>query len=184
MEQETIRLAQQGNEEAIAWLVENFQQPVYGLCYRMLGDSTEAEDAAQEALIKAIRHLDSFDLSRPFRPWMLSIAGNECVDRLRRQRPTVSLDGMGEDGAWEWKAGYSPDPQDCVEHHEQQAAIQALLNMLPPVDRMAVTLFYWHDLSYEEIAQVTGLTVSAVKSRLFRARRALAQQLTKEGTYA
>ncbi len=179
MEQNWIQSAQRGEEQAVTWLVETYQRPVYYLCFRMLGDADEAEDAAQEALIKAISHLSTFDLARPFRPWLFSIAANECVDRLRRQRPTVSLDGMGEDGAWEWKAGHSPDPQIYVEQQERQSQVQALLTTLPPTDRLLVTLFYWEELSYDEIAQVAGLTVSAVKSRLFRARRLMAQQWVK-----
>ncbi|HXK41517.1 MAG TPA: sigma-70 family RNA polymerase sigma factor [Anaerolineae bacterium] len=173
-EQEWITAAMHGDELAISWLVETYQPPVYGLCYRMLGTSTEAEDAAQDVLVKAVMSLHTFDVERPFKPWVLRIAANFCTDRLRRRRPEVSLDGMGEDGAWEWQAGTDPSPERQLEERERQRAVQALLETLAPVDRLVVTLFYWQDLSYEEIAAVTHLSVSAVKSRLFRARRALA----------
>ncbi len=173
-EQDWIIAAMHGDELAISWLVETYQQPVFGLCYRMLGSFTDAEDAAQDALVKAVMSLQSFDVERPFKPWVLRIASNLCTDRLRRRRPEVSLDGMGDDGAWEWQAGSDPSPERQMEEREQQKAVQALLENLAPVDRLVVTLYYWQDLSYEEIAQATHLSVSAVKSRLFRARRAMA----------
>jgi len=168
-------LAQRGDQAAINRLVTTYQQPVFHLCYRMLGESMEAEDAAQEAFIKAVLNLHTFDLERPFKPWMLRIASNECIDRIRRRKPVVSLDGMGEDGAWEWQAGHSPNPESEMLHREQQVQIQEMLESLPPLDRTVVTLFYWEGLSYAEIGEVTDLSISAIKSRLFRARRVMAQ---------
>ncbi|HDQ34816.1 MAG TPA: sigma-70 family RNA polymerase sigma factor [Chloroflexi bacterium] len=184
MENMWIQAARQGDEEAITQLVTTYQQPIYALCYRMLGERTEAEDAAQEALIKALTNLDKFDAERPFRPWMYRIAANECTDRLRRRRPIASLDDMGEDDAWEWYAGCSPNPERELVAQERTAEVQLLLEQLAPEDRMVVTLFYWESLSYQEISQITGMTISAIKSRLFRARRALARQLVEEEIYA
>lgn len=174
-EQEWIIAAMHGDELAIGWLVDTYQKPVYGLCYRMLGSPTDAEDAAQDALVKAVMSLQSFDVERPFKPWVLRIASNLCTDRLRRRRPEISLDGMGDDGAWEWQAGSDPSPERQLEERERQQAVQALLTMLSPLDRLVVTLYYWQDLSYEQIAEVAHLSVSAVKSRLFRARRSMAE---------
>ncbi len=179
-ELEFIRSAQQGDQAAVTWLVETYQRPVHLLCYRMLGDQGEAEDATQEALIKALNHLDRFELGRPFRPWVLRIAANECTDRLRRRKPIISLDGMGEDGAWEWQAGHSPNPERQLIVSERLTQVQQLLECLNPQDRLVVTLFYWEDFSYDEIAQATDLSVAAIKSRLFRARRAMASHMTIE----
>ncbi len=183
MEDAWIKAAQQGDQEAIAWLVAAYQRPVFGLCYRLLGEATEAEDAAQDALVKAMMNLNTFELGRPLRPWLFRIAANLCTDRLRRRRPTVSLDGMGEDGAWEWTAGTAISPERQLEEAESQARVRALLETLAPQDRAVVTMFYWYDMSYIEIAEATDLSVSAVKSRLFRARREMAQQLQQEGAY-
>ena len=149
----------------------------------MLGAPTDAEDAAQDALVKAVLSLQTFDVERPFKPWVLRIASNLCTDRLRRRRPEVSLDGMGDDGAWEWQAGSDPSPERQLEERERQRAVRALLDTLAPVDRLVVTLFYWEDLSYEEIAEATHLSVSAVKSRLFRARRAMADCWEQNSDY-
>ena len=179
-----LRLAQRGDEEAITQLVETYQRSVFGVCYRMLGEAKEAEDATQEALVKALTNLHSYDIDRPFRPWLLRIASNECIDRIRRRKETLSLDGMGEDGAWEWKAGNSPNPESQLLHEERQATVRAMLDELSPADRTVVTLFYWENLSYAEIEEVTGLTISAIKSRLFRARKLIAEHLVQEEIYA
>ncbi len=184
MEEEWLLLAQRGETEAVNRLVATYQQAVFNLCYRMLGEYTEAEDAAQEALIKAVMHLHTYDPERPFKPWLLRIASNECIDRIRRRKPTVSLDGMGDDGAWEWQAGHSPNPESEMLQHERQAQIQQLLGSLPPLDRSIIAMFYWEGLSYTEIGEATGLSIPAIKSRLFRARRMMAQLLVEEGVYA
>jgi len=182
-EQELLRLAQRGDNGAVTQLVQTYQQSVYSVCYRMLGESTEAEDATQDTLMKALTNLTSYDSDRPFRPWLLRIASNECIDRIRRRKDTLSLDGMGDDGAWEWKAGDSPNPETELLHRERQAAVHDVLEQLSPADRLVVQLFYWENLPYAEIEEITGLTVSAIKSRLFRARRILAGLLVQEGSY-
>lgn len=184
MEEDVFIAAQRGDAEAVNQLVACYQQPVFNLCYRMMGDRAEAEDAAQETLIKAVLNLHTFDTGRPFKPWILRIASNECIDRIRRRKPLVYLDGMGEDGAWEWQAGESPNPEAEMLHHEQRTQIRELMEDLPPLDKTVITLFYWEGLSYIEIGEATGLSVSAIKSRLFRARRTMAQLLVQEETYA
>ncbi|MGC9357857.1 MAG: sigma-70 family RNA polymerase sigma factor, partial [Anaerolineae bacterium] len=147
MEEEWIRDAQHGDEAAIARLVETYQRPVYAVCYRMLGNAMEAEDAAQDAMVRAITKLHTFDPTRPMRPWLLQLTANLCRDRLRRRKPVYSLDGMGEDGAWEWKAGTSVNPERYVEHDQEQQRVRELLDTLSPKDRAVVVLFYWEDLS-------------------------------------
>jgi len=176
MEQERLLLAQRGDRDAITDLVTTYQQPVFSLCYRMLGVYQEAEDAAQETLIKAVTKLHTYDTSRPFKPWILRTASNECIDRLRRRKPEVSLDGMGDGGAWEWQAGSSPNPEAALLENERKDRVRALLETLSPLDRAMVVMFYWEGLSYQEIAEATEHTISAIKSRLFRARRAMAAE--------
>jgi RNA polymerase sigma-70 factor, ECF subfamily len=183
---EWIQLARQGDQAAFGELVQCYQTPVYNLAYRLLGNAAEAEDAAQEAFIRAYQHLARYDPQRPFRTWLFSITAHYCIDRLRRQRvdwlpledEVASPDQVAVGGAV--TASASPDPHAVAVQHERQAVIQRLLATLPPVDRAALTLCYWYDCSYEEIGETLGLSISAVKSRLFRARRALAQQLNTQ----
>lgn len=159
-------------------IVEQYQKPVFNLCARMLGDEVEAEDAAQETFWKAYKNIKSYDPNRPFLTWLLSIAAHYCIDQIRKRRfGSVSIDAMPDD--------FIPDLEMLPEHSatqsEEQTRIRELLITLSPEDRSAVVMRYWYDYSDEEIGKVLHLTVSAVKSRLFRARKQMAQEwLTKK----
>ena len=175
-EQGWIEAARRGDRKSFGRLVEAYQGPVYNLTYRMLGNPDEAEDAAQEAFLRAYRKIDTYDPARKFSTWLLSIASHYCIDRLRRRRLTwLSLEDEKLSPAA--LISHQPGPERRAVQSEREAEIQALLDTLPADYRATVVLFYWYDLSYEEIAQTTSSTVSAVKSRLFRARRMLAKQL-------
>ena len=171
-----IQRALEGDTGAFNRLVQMYQTPVYNLTYRMLGERMEAEDAAQETFLRAFRNLHRYDCERPFRTWLLSIASHHCIDRIRRRRPVFSLDTVIH------SASGDVEPEKTVIERERQAGVQDLLEGLPPTDRMAVILLYWYDCSYEEVAEMLDLTTSAVKSRLYRARRVMAQAL-EEGAY-
>jgi RNA polymerase sigma-70 factor (ECF subfamily) len=179
-EQEWIQRALQVDDEAFALLVEDYRAPVYNLCYRMLGDPMEAEDAAQESFWKAYNALKRYDPERKFVTWILSISSNHCIDRLRRRRiKKVSLEAMPP--SLSLSEG-SEGPESSVVRGEQEAAVQGMLGALGEKDRAAIVLRYWYELSYTEIAETLSLTVSAVKSRLHRARRELAQNWIAEET--
>lgn len=163
--------AQQGDDEAFTHLVETYQKPVYNLCYRMMGDAGEAEDAAQETFWRAYQNLNRYDRSRPFPTWLLSIAAHYCIDQIRRKRlATLPLDILPEEDAPDPAAG----PEKIYRQTEEQQQIRKLLDGLGTQDRAAVIMRYWYDFSDEEIAAALSLTVSAVKSRLHRARREMA----------
>lgn len=167
--------AQQGSEEAFTNLVEAYQAHVYNLCYRMLGEPELAEDAAQETFLRAFQHLHRYDSKRPFATWLLSIAAHYCIDRLRRRKfSMISIDEDEEDGGFELLDADAPNPEAEMVHGEQRARMQGLLKRLDSVDLAAIVLRYWNDCSEAEIAETLHLTVSAVKSRLHRARRELA----------
>ncbi len=177
-EQETSWLisARQGDQAAFGELVKLHQNAVYNLAYRILGNRVEAEDAAQETFLRAYANLDRYDMARPFRTWLLSITSNFCIDRLRRRRlKWLSIDEplpprtlLHSD---------EPEPEEAVIASERAALVQQLLAELSPDHRAAVVLHYWYDYSYQEIAEMLRTTESAIKSRLFRARQALAAKL-------
>lgn len=172
-ENQWIARARQGDDQAFAQLVEVYQRPVFNVCYRMLGDRAEAEDAAQETFIRAYTRLASYDPERKFSSWLLAIASHYCIDRLRRQRfGLVSWDDLPP---WRWLPTTDPEPEEVTLRHEVQKQVQELLAKLPPDYRAAVVLRYWHELSYEEIAELLDSTLPAVKSRLFRARQMMAE---------
>lgn len=171
-----VKASIQGDQDAFAEIVYTFQDAVYNLCYRMLADHVEAEDAAQEAFLKAYHHLDRYDETRPFKTWLLSIASNHCIDRLRKRRMTwVSIDEPTS--ATLALSSSDPQPEQAALNNEASRQIQVLLDELEPDYRAAVVLRYWYDYSYAEIAEMTDSTESAIKSRLYRARQLLAEKL-------
>ncbi len=178
-EQETlwIKNALKGDDEAFGFLVESYQKPVYHLCYRMLGNSKDAEDAAQESFIRAYRYLKKYDLNRSFATWLLSIASHYCIDRMRkRQINTVSTAVIPTEIIAD---RHAPNPEKTFREQEKEMLIENLLQHLKPIDRAAIVLRYWHEYSEVEIANALDLTVSAVKSRLFRARKTLSKAWTE-----
>lgn len=173
-----------GDQDAFAEIVYSFQDAVYNLCYRMLGERTEAEDATQEAFIRAYNHLGRYDMERSFKTWLLSIASNHCIDRIRKRRlKYLSLDEPLPSNMQLTITAEQVSPENAAIRGERSEFIQALLDQLPPDDRAGVILKYWYDYSYAEIAELLNTTESAIKSRLFRARRALAEMMSPEDMY-
>jgi len=170
-----LEQARKGDQVAFGHLVEAYQGPVFNLAYRMLGNAREAEEAAQEAFIRAYTRLHTYDPAHKFSTWMLSITSNYCIDLIRKRRALLlSLDEpLPPHPALMSDKTQGPEAQSVIS--EEQALVQSLLDELQPDYRQAVVLRYWYELSYEEIAEVMDTTVSAIKSRLFRARRQLAE---------
>jgi RNA polymerase sigma-70 factor (ECF subfamily) len=172
--------AQQGNEEAFTRLLEHYQTPVFNLCYRMLGEPEAAEDAAQEAFLRAYQNMGRYDRQRSFATWLLSIAAHYCIDRLRRRKfGIISLEEEAddEDRPTEFADVEAISPEQEAVRREEQKVLHKVLQQLDAIDRAAVILRYWYDFSEIEISQSLNLTVPAVKSRLHRARKEIARRL-------
>jgi RNA polymerase sigma-70 factor (ECF subfamily) len=171
-EQLWARAAQKGDRAAFMQIVDAYQRPVYNLCYRMLGDAADAEDAAQETFLRAYTKLNTYKHDRKFSSWLLSIASHYCIDLLRRRRyQFISLDDLPP---WRWLPTADPQPEEVALTREAHHTLDTLLDSLPSDYRAAVILRYWYEMSYDEIAETLNTTVSAIKSRLFRARQMLA----------
>lgn len=167
--------AKAGDRQAFSSLVESYTRPVFNLTYRMLGNSQEAEDAAQETFLRAWSRLEQYDSDHKFSTWIFSIANHYCIDRLRKRRTTqVSID---DNPMLQNLEGDEPLPEHTTLRREQSSEIQILMGQLDPDYRTPLVLRYWENLSYEEIAASMALTVPAVKSRLFRARQRMADLL-------
>ena len=175
-EQTWVLQAQQGDDEAFTRLVETYQTPVFNLCYRMLGEPELAEDAAQEAFLRAYQHMHRYDQKRPFATWLLSIAAHYCIDRLRRKKFIgFSMDAEDEDGnTFELPDLDAPNPEIESIKGQTNDRVHSMLDGLDETDRAAIIMRYWYDYSEKEIAASLQLTVSAVKSRLHRARKNMA----------
>ncbi len=179
-ELELIERAVTGDERAFAELVTRYQSAVYNLAYRMLGDAGEAEDAAQEVFLRIYRRLATYNPDHRFSTWVLSIASHYCIDLLRRKRPwLVPLENISN-----WMRTRSRSPEAAAIASEQQDTVRTLLAKLPEHYRLVLLLRYWHDLGYEEIAQVVDLPVSTIKARLHRARNALLALVNGDGRLA
>lgn len=176
-----VNAAIDGDQDAFAELLYSFQDAVYNLCYRMLGERTEAEDAAQETFLRAYSNLTKYDQARSFKTWLLSIASNHSIDRLRKRRMLLlSIDEPMPDTLA--LASDEPLPEHAAMSNERSRELQRMLDQLAPEYRGAVVLRYWYDYSYAEIAELLDSTESAIKSRLFRARQMLAEQLSSQST--
>lgn len=166
-----------GDKQAFGELMNRYSGAVFGLAYRMLGNPQDAEDAVQEIFLRAYSRLDSFDRSRKFSTWLLSIASNYSIDRLRRRRYNwLTLDDVAF-----WLPSEKAGPERSALESEQRAAVHQALQALPENYRLVTVLRYINDLSYDEIGQITGLPESTIKTRLHRARHMLAQSLGSEG---
>jgi len=170
-----LRRALAGDLDAFNRLVELHQRPVFNLCLRMVGTPAAAEDASQDAFISAYRNIRSFRGGH-FRPWLMRIAANACTDELRRRarRPALSLD-TPPPGAEEPVdvADAAPGPEEQALRAEQAARVQAALLRLPHDQRLAVVLCDMQGYAYEEIAEVTRVSLGTVKSRIARGREKL-----------
>ncbi len=167
---ECVARATAGDLGAFDDLVERYQRAVYNLAYRMLGNAADAEDAAQETFLRAYASLSSYQATRKFGTWLLSITSHWCIDRLRR-RKVISLEFLQDISL---VGGLSDGPESEVMAREHERDVQRWLGLLPEAYRLIIVLRYWHDLSYNEIAEVTALPLSTVRMRLFRARKLLA----------
>jgi len=168
-----ITQAQQGDDRAFTNLVDIYQKPVYNLCYRILGEPETAEEAAQETFLKVYQNLSRYDRTRSFPTWLLSIAAHYCIDRLRR-RQFFSFPIDGEEGQVDMPDPYALEPEMEAVRRQDRDHLQACLKFLDPIDRAAIILRYWQDYSEKEIGEALNLSGPAVRIRLYRSRRILA----------
>jgi RNA polymerase sigma-70 factor, ECF subfamily len=174
-----VRRTLAGDQEAFSSLVEKYKDPVFNVAYRMLGNPTEAEDVAQEAFVRAYTQLHTYKEAHRFSTWLLSIASHLSIDQLRRRRflalPLENVPFL------EWIADVGPGPEQSALRHETADDMQRILDTLPVKYRAVLLLRYWHDFSYEEIAQTLQLTPALVKARLHRARELVARTMKAQG---
>lgn len=173
-----IRRTRAGDQQAFASLVGMYQTQVYNLCCRMLGNAADAEEAAQETFLRAFSRLKTYDEERKFSSWLLSIGSHYCIDRLRRRRFTwMDIDDLAPKLE---SPHHEERPEQAYLQAEMSDEIQGKLDQLPALYRSVLVLRYWHHASYQEMGDVLGISESAVKSRLHRARKAMAELMLQE----
>jgi RNA polymerase sigma factor (sigma-70 family) len=174
-EADLVARARRGDEAAYGDLVATHQEIAYRVAYLVLGDAAEAQDAAQEAFVKAYRVIDRFREGSPFRPWLLRIVTNAARNRRRAAGRRRGLQLRAE--AATPREGSAPSAEDSVLQRERRRTLLAAINALSSDDRLVIGARYFLDLSEAEIAALAGVAPGTVKSRLFRARARLAQAL-------
>ncbi len=162
--------AQQGQLHAAEELTRRYVGRAYGLALRLMGNCHDAEDAAQEAMLRAMRFLGSYRLEGTFDRWILKIASNTCLDLLRRKRSSRLRPITDEQAAG--LAATEPDPEQALAA-ERLALVERFLPQLPAQQRMVFVLFHYERRSLREAAEVLGVPEGTVRSSLHRAREKL-----------
>lgn len=159
-----------GETSAFDEIVNRYQARLFRFSYRMLRDQAEAEDAVQETFVRVYRALPAYRPDGFFSSWIYRIALNECRRRLRMRRPTVPLE-------FSTQAATGPGPEQTVLAGERNRQLREAVESLPEHYRLVMMLFYFEEMSVEQIARMLDVTVSAVKVRLHRGRGRLACRL-------
>jgi RNA polymerase sigma-70 factor (ECF subfamily) len=173
-----IERAQGQDAEALGEIYRRYFRRVFGLCRYMLNSREGAEDATSEVFLKLQRSIETYDASIPFPRWLLRVAGNQCIDALRRRQRGLKVIVEVEDGAAVIEAASSqPSPLGAVISTQERAQVRDTIARLPESYRMPLILRYYGELSYEEIAQELGLEKNYVAALIFRAKQELRRRL-------
>ena len=180
---ELVQTAVAGREASFEELVRRYQRPIAAYVYRMVGDYDSALDLTQEVFIKVYNSLARYRSEFKFSTWIYKIAHNAAIDHLRRhavreQALTCSVDGERREVVIESRR---LTPEQESERKERRSEIESVVQLLQASYRELIVLRHSHDLSYDEIAEVTGLPLGTVKNRLFRAREAMRDLLVQRG---
>ena len=177
-----------GSEEAFYWLIAHYNQPVYSLVYRILDDPSDAADITQEVFIKVFRGIKGFKADSSLKTWIYRIAVHEASNRrrwwFRHKAQETSIEpapddsGLGTSGTCDTLVDAGESPFDSVMHKEVRARVEEELRQISEPYRTSVILRDLEDMSYEEIAEITQVSLGTVKSRLTRGREALRRRLT------
>lgn len=176
-----IKQVRKGDQNAFGEIVELYKDKVFQLCFRMLGNSHEAEDTSQEAFIRAYINIERYNIDRKFSTWLYRIATNLCIDRIRKKKPDYYLDAevAGTEGLTLYSqipaSQLAPDEE--VSKIELQEIIQNEILKLPEKYRTVIVLKYIEELPLTEISKILDLPIGTVKTRIHRGREALRKQL-------
>lgn len=172
-----------GRSDGFEELVRRYQRPIISYVFRMLGDYEASLDVTQEVFIKVYNSLSKYSAEYKFSTWLYRIAHNAAVDHMRRNSITPqSLETENADGSYQIQIeSRCSSPEQDQERREWRTEIDAVVRCLPTAYRDLILLRHARDLSYDEIAEVTGLPLGTVKNRLFRAREMMREMFIEKG---
>lgn len=164
-----VQAVQDGDLDAFEALVRRHQATVYRIALRLLGSSADAQDATQDTFVRAWRGLHKFRFDSAVSTWLYRIVTRRCLDLMAARRPTENLEELELETP-------NSDPDETVQQRERLAAVTRAIALLPGEQRAALILREFEGLSYQQVADVLGITVPAVKGRIHRARLAVISQ--------
>ena len=182
-ERELIARLQKRDEAAFEELIRQYEKKVYTLCFRMCGNSEDAEEAAQDAFLALWRGIDRFRQESSLSTWIYRLATNACIDTLRRRKKQSGSISLDDEELFVDAVDTSPQPQETVEHREARKLLQEGLSALPEEYRKVLILREIEGLSYTEIAECASLELGTVKSRISRGRSLLRNFLSGNGNF-
>ena len=177
-DQEIINRTLKGDTNAFSVLVDSYKDLIFTLTMRMLKNREEAEEVAQDTFIKAYKSLDKFKGDSKFSTWLYKVAYNSSLDRIKKNKRYLNDVAIDEYTAHEVKT--IDNAFDTLVQKERHEAIQRCIDRLPSEDNFILTLYYFEELTLEEISEITGVNANNLKVKLFRARKKLATILKKE----
>ncbi|MDI9339284.1 MAG: sigma-70 family RNA polymerase sigma factor [Sediminibacterium sp.] len=178
-----VQAALEGDQKAYAELMQRYKEGVYFTMHKMVNNKDDAEDLTIEAFGRAFKRLEQYSPAYAFSTWLFRIATNNAIDfiRKRKQMQSVSLDTKQDSGGGDQMDGAQmiksagPDPEEHLLKKQKIETLREVVNTLKPKYKELVELFYYQEMSYEEIAQQLNLPIGTIKAQLFRAREVLYQ---------
>jgi RNA polymerase sigma-70 factor (ECF subfamily) len=179
-----VERSKEGDLAAFEELVRMYQKQIYNLGYRMMGNEEDASDITQEAFLKAYKSIKKFNAKSSFGTWIYRIAVNVCIDELRKRKkaklyPIVHNDDLDEKGH-KLVVDTNDLPEERMEKRETRKKVRQAINRLPEDHRAVIVLRDIQERSYQEIADILGLNIGTVKSRINRARSSLKEEIQKQ----
>ncbi len=166
-----VERVKRGDTASFRFLVDKYQHMAYTIAYKILKNSGDAEDAAQEGFVKAFQQIHRFEGKSKFSTWLYTVMYRSAIDKTHQRRFFEMKEADYE------KQSHTDTPARKLLEEEQSALIKKAVDALPPTESLLITLFYMNDCSVREIADISGLTEVNIKVKLFRARKTLQERL-------
>lgn len=172
-----IQQAQQGDKQAFSWIMGKYKDVVYTMCIRILGSEEDAREASQDVFLKVYKSLNIYQGKSKLSTWIYRITYNHCISILRKK---VKMIDLSDDFPDEKIDEHSIDALGELTAEERKHYLLLALEALPETDALVITLFYYEELSIEEVKEVTGLSSSNIRVRLHRSRQKIYAELSKQ----